>query len=130
MNAQPKQRPKPQDTGEFKREVKARSADDRKRLREERLADDPSLPWDVRGPPCPKDGGPQTWKGQRYRANAGRWSNPGGRTKEKFDLFRSKQWEGLTGKELHYWHPMSKDGYWARKAADEGVMAPRKEKEL
>ena len=130
MKAQSKQRPKPQHTDEFKREVNARSADDRKRLREKRLADDPSLPWDVRGPPGPKDGGPQTWRGQSYRANTARWANSGGRNKEKYDLFRSKQREGLTGKELQHWHPMSKDGYWARKAADEGVMAPWEEKEL
>ena len=130
MKAQSKQRPKPQETGEFPREVAARSADDRKRLREGLSEDDPSLPWDVRGPPGPKGGGPMTWRGQKYRENTGRWANSGGRYKEHYALFRSKQREGFTGKELQYWHPMSKDGYWAQKAWAEGVMAPWEEKEL
>jgi len=93
-------------------------------------SDSRELPWDIRGPLGPKDGGPQTWKGQRYRANTGRWANSGGRNKEKYDLFRNKKKEGLIGKVLHFWHPMSKDGYWAKKAAEEGTMAPWEEKEL
>ena len=136
MQAQPKQRPKPPDTEEFKREVRARKADDRERFRAavsagERsdIADPRDLPWDVRGPPGPKDGGPATWKGQRYRSGTGRWANAGGRNKDKYEMFRAKQKEGLDGKELHYWHPMAKDGYWAKLAAEQGVMAPWQEKE-
>ena len=136
MQAQPKQRPKPPDTEEFKREVRARKADDRERFRAavisgERsdIADPRDLPWDVRGPPGPKDGGLETWKGQRYRSGSGRWANAGGRNRDKYEIFRAKQKEGLDGKELHYWHPMAKDGYWAKLAAEQGVMAPWQEKE-
>ena len=115
--------------------MNTRTDGDRKRFREEvasgeRSEGDPrELPWGVRGPPGPKDGGPTTWMGQRFCANTGRWANAGGRHKEKYALFRAKKNEGLTGKELHYWHPMAKDGYWAKQAADEGVMAPWEEKE-
>jgi hypothetical protein len=31
-----------------------------------------------RGPPAPKDGGPQEWGGQRWRPGAERWGNSGG----------------------------------------------------
>ena len=50
------------------------------------------------------------------------------RSKRTFNRFRTKQKEGLSGQELHYWHPMAKDGYWAKQAADAGVMAPWEEK--
>ena len=139
----PKQKPKPPNSAGINREVMSRSPEDRKRFRElaasveqSRAAalgfgiDPREMPWDIRDPPGPKDGGPQMWKGQRYRANTGRWANSGGRHKGKYDLFRAKKKEGLVGKELHYWHPMSKDGAWAKKAAEEGVMSPWDEKYL
>ena len=133
MHTQPKQKPKPSDTDEHPRNVKARSASDRAEFRvhgASAAVDDPSLPWDVRGPPGPKDGGPTTWKGQRYRENSGRWANSGGRHKEKYDLYRKKKYAGLAGRDLPYWHPLTQDGYWARKAHEEGIMAPWQEKEL
>ena len=35
--------------------------------------------WRDRGPPGPKDGGPQTWRGGTYRPNAKRWAKRSGR---------------------------------------------------
>ena len=125
MQTQPKQRPKPADTEAFKREVRARQAEDRQAFRsaliagQSEIADPRDLPWDVRGPPGPEDGGPQTWKGQKYRSGSGRWANAGGRNKDKYELYRAKLKEGLVGKQLHYWHPKATDGYWAEKAAEE-----------
>ena len=128
-HAQPKQGPKPSNSTGIAREVMSRSPDDRKRFRELAEEDSRELPWDIRGPLGPKDGGPQLWKGQRYRANTGRWANSGGRNKEKYAMYRTKKIEGLVGNALHFWHPMSKDGYWAKKAAKKGIMAPWEEKE-
>ena len=50
MQAFPKQKAKPVDTDEYRRENSARSPSDRKRLREDsnKPIDDPNLPWDTR----------------------------------------------------------------------------------
>lgn len=37
-----------------------------------------------RGPPGPAMGGPQTWQGQAWRANAKRWGNRGGAKREMY----------------------------------------------
>ena len=125
MNAQPKQQA----------EVKTRTKEDRESFRlqvasgQRSDADARDLPWDPRGPPGPRAGGPDMWMGQKYRENIGRWANGGGRHKEKYALFRKKQREGITGKDLNFWHPFAKDGHWAKQAKDAGVMAPWEEKE-
>jgi hypothetical protein len=36
------------------------------------------LRWQERGPPAPSDGGPETWRGQKYRQGTQRWANRGG----------------------------------------------------
>ena len=71
-DAQPKQRPKPSNSTGIAREVMSRSPDDRKRFRElaasmgQSEEDSRELPWDIRGPLGPKDGGPQTWKDEKF----------------------------------------------------------------
>jgi hypothetical protein len=35
------------------------------------------LPWNVRGPPGPKNGGPQTWRGMTYRPGTDKWMKRG-----------------------------------------------------
>ena len=131
MHTKPKQRPKPPDTQQHKRAVSARSPEERKRLRAERVAeDDVTLPWDARGPPGPQEGGPKVWLKQKYRPNTGRWANAGGRHREKYKLWRQKAAEGLTGKELAFYHPMTKDGYWERECNRLGVMCPRVMKDI
>jgi hypothetical protein len=122
MQASPKQKAKPQDTDEFKREVRSRSADDRNGVRE--FEDDKQRPWDTRGPRGPQDGGPQIWKGQKFREGSGRWANSGGQHREKYSLYHKKQKEGWTGLDLAFYHPFAEDGYWAKKAAEEGVLSP------
>ena len=48
-------------------------------LRAERSASERSgLSWQQRGPPGPDEGGPQTWRGQRYRPLSRKWTNRGG----------------------------------------------------
>ena len=41
-----------------------------------------------------------------------------------------KQRQGLKGKELAYWHPYQKGGYWEWDAKANGVLSPREEKEM
>ena len=51
---------------------------DPKSLEEEHaLAAMHHLPWNVRGPPGPKQGGPQTWRGMKFREGADKWMNRG-----------------------------------------------------
>ena len=84
LQAFPNMKMKPPDTDEFKREVSARSADDRKRARE--WEDDSDRPWDARGP---QEGGPQIWMGQKLRH--GRWANAGGEHREKYSFYHRKK---------------------------------------
>ena len=128
LQAFPKMKAKPQDTNEFKREVSARSADDRKRVRE--WEEDKNRPWDTRGPRGPQEGGPQIWKGQKFREGSGRWANAGGQHREKYSFYHRKQKEGWTGLDLQFYHPMAVDGYWAKKAAEEGLLSPIQMKQL
>ena len=76
MQAKVKMRPKPQDTEETKRSVSAHSVDERKRKRADWDGVEPDgdkeLPWDMRGPPGPQEGGPEFWRGQKCRPNTDR----------------------------------------------------------
>lgn len=118
----PKMKPKPPDTSEFKREVSARTADDRKRVRD--WEDDSERPWDARGPRGPSEGGPKIWMGQKFREGSGRWANAGGQHREKYTFYHRKKKEGLYGDDLQYYHPMAEHGYWAKKAREDGVLCP------
>ena len=128
LQAFPNMKMKPPDTDEFKREVSARSAGDRKRVRE--WEDDKNRPWDTRGPRGPQEGGPQIWKGQKFRECSGRWANAGGQHREKYSFYHRKKKEGWTGLDLQFYHPMAVDGYWAKKAAEEGLLSPIQMKQL
>ena len=105
LQAFPNMKMKPPGTDEFKREVSARSADDRKRARE--WEDDSDRPWDARGP---QEGGPQIWMGQKFREGSGRWANAGGEHREKYSFYHRKKTEGWTGLDLQFYHPMAVDG--------------------
>jgi hypothetical protein len=54
---------------------------------ERKAAEEAGLRWQDRGPPGPKDGGPETWRGQNYRPNSGRWSNRGGGNRDWYQHF-------------------------------------------
>ena len=129
MGTKPKAPPRPVGTAEFPREVNSRKSADRNDLRKLAWAEQgvpvgKMFPWDCRGPPGPKQGGPQTWKGQRFRENTGRWANCGGQFKEMYALYRKKVAVGLQGKELHYWHPYAKGGHWEKEMWERGELAP------
>ena len=134
MQGQPKMRPKPHDTEETKRAVSARSPEDRKRLRadweDREPKDEKAMPWDMRGPPGPQEGGPETYMRHKYRPNTRRWAKAGGRHREKYQMWRQKANQGLTGTELASFHPMTKDGHWERQANQLGIPSPRASKEL
>ena len=66
---------------------------------------EPWAPWDLRGPPEPKDGGPRTWRGQRWRENAQMWSSGGGRRKDEYRVYNQKKKAGLTGPALQRYNP-------------------------
>ena len=104
LMAFPKMKSKPADTDEFKRAVSARSADDRKRVRE--FEDDSERPWDARGPRGPQEGGPHTWMGQKFREGSGRWANAGGQHRKEYSFYHRKKMEGCTGVDLQYYHPL------------------------
>ena len=38
--------------------------------------------------------------------------------------FAKKVAAGLTGKELHYWHPYAKGGHWEKEMWERGELAP------
>ena len=40
-----------------------------------------------RGPPAPQEGGPNSWKGQKWREGSQRWGNRGGKRKDEFAAF-------------------------------------------
>jgi len=48
-----------------------------------------SSKWQERGPPGPHEGGPQTWRGQRYRPQTGKWMNRGGANRDWHSAFFS-----------------------------------------
>ena len=129
VGASPKMLPKPYDTETVKRAVGTRTAEDRDQHRAAASSeDDPNLPWDSRGPRGPQDGGPETWRGQRFRPNTGRWANAGGAHRDKYALYHAKKRLGLIGKELAFWHPMTKGGHWEQVAHREGKPSPREMK--
>ena len=54
-------------------------------LRMEReLADKAGLTWQERGPPGPNQGGPDVWRGQKWRKESGRFANRGGKYRELY----------------------------------------------
>ncbi len=122
LMAVPNMKSKPTDTDEFKRVVSARSADDRKRVRE--WEGDSGRPWDTRGPRGPQEGGPHTWMGQKFREGSGRWANAGGQHREKYSFYHGKKRDGFSGVDLQYYHPMAENGYWAKKASEDDVLSP------
>lgn len=132
----PKMKAKPEGTSLYPREVASRGWYAREEAQSARSEpagwsediDDPSLPWDARGPPGPMHGGPTTWRGQKYRRNSCRWANAGGRHRDKFSLYYKKKKEGLRGTELAYWHPYTEDGHWAQEAKSRNALTPLQEK--
>ena len=135
FGSEPKQKAKPKNPlSGIKREVSSRSPEFRREFREyaseveQSGVDLTELHWDIRGPKGPLRGGPQLWLGQHYRETTERWGNSGGRHREKYKVFRAKKKEGLDKLGLHYWHPMSKDGFWAKEAAENNVLAPWEER--
>ena len=94
------------------------------------LSDCTSLPWDVRGPQAPSDGGPQTHKKQKYREGSQRWANAGGKHKEKFALYHKKKAQGVTGDDLGFFHPYARGGHWEAEAIAQGIDPPWKQREL
>jgi hypothetical protein len=120
IGARPKQKSKPLDSDDFPRAVKSRSAEDRASSRSDE--DNQQRPWDTRGPRGPQDGGPKSWKGQKFREGSGRWANSGGQHRDKYALYHKKQREGVTN--VSFYHPFAEDGYWAKKAAEDGVPSP------
>ena len=40
-----------------------------------------------RGPPAPEEGGPELWRGQKWRSSSQRWGNRGGKRKEAWKQF-------------------------------------------
>ena len=133
MQAQPKQRPKPSGSVAFPREVASRPAETRQEIRASLnaagLQESPDLPWDVRGPTGPEDGGPRIYKKQRFREGSQRWANAGGKHREKFTVYAKKKQEGLRGADLAHYHPYAKGGFWERFALAEGTEPPWKERE-
>ena len=132
VGAFPKMSPKPFDSPSFQRACKARTPDERCEGRRECLDDDDhvpvdvkrEIPWDLRGPPGPKQGGPTSHKRQKYREGSQRWANAGGTFREMWAKFYALQRKGKRGAELQHWHPWEKDGHWARIAKDKGQLAP------
>ena len=131
----PKMSPKPGDSP-YKRACNSRTADDRCGRRHESstpYVDDPEIkdiPWDMRGPPGPKEGGPLFHKNQKFREGSQRWANPGGMFREMYAEYFALRRKGVVGKQLQYHHPMEKDGYWAKLAKDQGQLAPYEMKAL
>ena len=58
---------------------------------EQAVANAMGLGWKERGPPGPEQGGPEEWRGQRYRASTGRWANRGGKWRDWYGgLYRAR----------------------------------------
>jgi hypothetical protein len=134
--ALPKMQPKPADSPKFKRACKSRTAEDRHATRQED-ADTyedvftHDLPWDVRGPlNGPAGGGPQFYKGQKFREGSQRWANPGGMFREMYAKYHSMKKQGCIGKELQYYHPMDTNGFWAKAAWAQNQLAPFEMKKI
>ena len=62
--------------------------------------------------------------GQRFREGSGRWANAGGQHREKYSYYHRRKREGCYGADLAYYHPMAENGYWAKKAFEDGVLSP------
>ena len=50
-----------------------------------------NVPWQLRGPPGPQEGGPTRWRGQPYRPQSGKWMKRGGKRVNYWnELYRQK----------------------------------------
>ena len=73
---------------------------------ESELSSELWLPWQLRGPPGPKDGGPTTWKNQTFKEKKKQiWANNGGAKRDQWAYYFSQQRKGVNGRELHKLHP-------------------------
>ena len=61
---------------------------------EAEVAKELGVPWKLRGPPPPTEGGPSTWRGQQYRHGSGRWGNRGGKYREYYKMLYSGKGKG------------------------------------
>ena len=61
------------------------------------------LGWQFRGPQGPELGGPETWRGQKWRPGSQRWANSGGKDKAKYAPYYYKQQDP-------YYHPKDSTG--------------------
>ena len=58
------------------------------------VAHELGVPWSERGPVGPDQGGPSTWRGQRFRHGTQRWGNRGGKYREYYKLLYSGKGKG------------------------------------
>ena len=63
---------------------------------EAEMARDNQVPWKLRGPPPPVEGGPSEWRGQAYRPGSERWANRGGANKEWYSAVYFYKGRGCT----------------------------------
>ena len=132
----PKMNPKPDDSP-YIRSVKSRTAESRHEAQHADEAhhrgDGPcdsvpappwEKPWDFKGPLGPKDGGPHLHMKQVFRENTQRWANSGGQFREMWKKYYDLKKAGWRGARLQKWHPMQKNGHWAKLAHSEGQLAP------
>ena len=66
------------------------------------------VPWDIRGPPGPQEGGPRSWRGQKFREGSQRWANRGGKNKDLWKEYYNMKNRGLTAEELQRYHPKAR----------------------
>ena len=119
----PKMQTKPNDFP-LQRANASRSPGDRSSFHSTVEGDTRELPWDVRGPVGPEQGGPSRWRGQKYRQGSQRWANAGGQFREEFAFYSHKQRQGIRGSELAYFHPYNANGHFAREAWSRGELSP------
>ena len=120
--------PPPRDEDAPPVSMASRTADERRKFREQneqasqwgnldeetKWAGENQVPWDLRGPlRGPKEGGPQLWKGQRFRENKQVWANNGGQNKTRYSLYFKMMGKGVTGTELRWYHPLNQKGKYA-----------------
>ena len=77
-----------------------------------------AVPWDMRGPCGPSDGGPSTWRGgQKWREGSQRFANSGGKKSHMYAHYNQMR-ASLTGYKLWFHHPKNMDGYWGAELAE------------
>ena len=71
------------------------------------------VPWDLRGPlRGAEEGGPDRWKRQKIRENKPTWTKDEP-NKWRYSLYFKMMSQGLTGKELDWYHPLNQNGKYA-----------------